>query len=59
MLMAEGAVQAYENLIKVCDLEEPDFKMHEIAQFIQSEKDLSPGYVDFGADTIKIGGIWR
>jgi hypothetical protein len=61
MAMAEGAVQAYENLIKVCDLEEPDFKIREIAHIIQSENitDPSPGYVDFSANTIKTGGIWR
>jgi hypothetical protein len=61
MLMTEGAIQAYENLIKVCDLEEPDLKLHKIARFVRSEKlsDLSPGYVDFGANIIETGGIWR
>jgi hypothetical protein len=38
MMMAEGAVQAYENMIEVCDLQEPDLRIHEIAHFIQLNK---------------------
>jgi hypothetical protein len=38
MMMAEGAIQAYENLIEVCDLQEPDLRIHEIAHFIQLNK---------------------
>ena len=38
MMMAEGAIQAYENLIDVCDLQEPNLRIHEIAHFIQLNK---------------------
>ena len=38
MMMAEGAIQAYENLIEVCDLQEPNLALHEIAHFIQLDK---------------------
>jgi hypothetical protein len=33
MMLAEGAVQAFQNLIRVCDLQEPDMEIRSITNF--------------------------
>jgi len=38
LMQAEGAIQAYENLIDVCDLQEPNLAIHEIAHFVELKK---------------------
>jgi len=38
LMQCEGAIQAYENMIEVCDLQEPNLAIHEITHFVELNK---------------------